>query len=41
MTPQIQAANLTNTFRSLARTPYVAAEVVYKLQGLRAKTSAS
>ena len=25
-------ANLTNTFRALARTPYVAAAVVYKLQ---------
>jgi hypothetical protein len=33
VTTQAQAANLTNTFRSLARTPYIAAEIVYKLQG--------
>jgi polysaccharide biosynthesis protein PslG len=33
VTPRVQAANITNTFRSLARTPYVAAEVLYKLQG--------
>jgi hypothetical protein len=32
VTPAVQATNLTNTFRALARTPYVAAEVVYKLQ---------
>jgi hypothetical protein len=32
VTPQVQAANLTNTFRALARTPYVAAALVYKLQ---------
>jgi hypothetical protein len=32
VTAQTQAANLTNVFRSLAHTPYVAAEVVYKLQ---------
>jgi Cellulase (glycosyl hydrolase family 5) len=32
VTPQIQAANLTNVFRSLARTPYVAATVLYGLQ---------
>jgi Cellulase (glycosyl hydrolase family 5) len=32
VTAQTQAVNLTNVFRSLARTPYVAAEVVYKLQ---------
>ena len=40
VTPQVQAANLANIFRSLARTPYVAAEVVYKLQGSAPKTSA-
>jgi len=33
VTPSMQAANLSDTFRSLARTPWVAAEVVYKLQG--------
>jgi hypothetical protein len=32
---QVQAANLTNVFRSLARTPWVAAEIVYELQGSR------
>jgi len=33
VTPQGQGVNLANAFRSLARTPWVAAEVVYKLQG--------
>jgi hypothetical protein len=33
VTPQTQALNITNTFRSLARTPYVAAEVLYQLEG--------
>ena len=33
VTPQIQATNLTNVFRALATTPYIAAEVVYDLQG--------
>ncbi len=33
VTPQTQAQNVTDTFRSLARTPYVAAEVLYQLQG--------
>jgi len=33
VTPSTQAANLSDSFRSLARTPWVAAEVVYKLQG--------
>jgi hypothetical protein len=33
VTTQTQAANLTNTFRALAHAPYVAAAVVYKLQG--------
>lgn len=37
VTAQTQASNLTNVFRSLARTPYVAAEVVYKLQGSAAE----
>jgi Cellulase (glycosyl hydrolase family 5) len=32
VTKQIQATNLTNTFRALAHTAYIAAEVVYKLQ---------
>jgi hypothetical protein len=32
VTPKVQAANITNLFRSLAHTPYVAAEVLYKLQ---------
>jgi hypothetical protein len=33
VTQRVQAANIASTFRSLARTPYVAAEVLYKLQG--------
>jgi hypothetical protein len=37
VTRQAQAANLTNTFRSLARTPWVAAEIVYELQGSRSE----
>jgi polysaccharide biosynthesis protein PslG len=32
VTAATQASNLTDAFRALARTPYVAAEVVYKLQ---------
>ncbi len=32
VTPKVQAANITNTFRSLVRTPYIAAEVLYGLQ---------
>lgn len=32
VTSATQALNLTNTFRSLARVPYIAAAVVYKLQ---------
>jgi len=32
VTPQIQARNLTNTIRALARSSYVAAAVAYKLQ---------
>ncbi len=37
VTPQVQAANITNLFRSLASTPYIAAELLYKLQGARAE----
>jgi hypothetical protein len=32
VTQQTQGTNLSNTFRALARTPYIAAEVVYTLQ---------
>jgi hypothetical protein len=32
VTPAVQAKNITNLYRSLARTPWVAAEVLYKLQ---------
>jgi hypothetical protein len=35
VTPAIQARNLANVLHSLARTPYVAAEVVYDLQDNR------
>lgn len=35
VTQQVQATNLKNVFRSLARTPWVAAEIVYSLQGTR------
>jgi hypothetical protein len=35
VTPQIQAKNLSNTLRALARSPFVAAAVVYKLQDSR------
>jgi hypothetical protein len=35
VTPHAQAANLANTYRSLARTRWVAAEVMYGLQGSR------
>ena len=35
VTPQIQAANITSVIRALARAPYVAAAVLYKLQGSR------
>jgi hypothetical protein len=37
VTPQTQALNITNTFRSLARTPYIAAETLYQLQGSTAE----
>jgi len=33
VTPQIQARNIADTFRSFARTPYIAADVLYQLQG--------
>jgi polysaccharide biosynthesis protein PslG len=33
VTARIQARNIADTFRSLARTPYVAAEVLYQLRG--------
>jgi hypothetical protein len=32
VSPGVQAQNITNLYRSLARTPYVAAEVLYKIQ---------
>ncbi len=32
VTAQVQAANLTNTIRALARAPYVAAAIAYKMQ---------
>jgi len=35
VTQQAQAANLANVFRSVARTPWIAAEIVYELQGSR------
>jgi hypothetical protein len=37
VTPQIQARNLSDTLRTLARTPFVAAAIVYKLQDSRAE----
>jgi hypothetical protein len=37
VTQKVQAANLINTLRALARNQYVAAEVVYKLQDSRAE----
>jgi polysaccharide biosynthesis protein PslG len=37
VTRQIQATNLSNVFRSLARTPWVAAEIMYELQGSRSE----
>jgi hypothetical protein len=35
VTPQTQAANLTNTYRALAHTPWVAADIMYGLKGSR------
>jgi hypothetical protein len=37
VTKQAQATNLANVLRSLARTPWVAAEIVYELQGSRSE----
>lgn len=37
VTPRAQATNITNMFRALARTPYIAADVLYKLKGSRAE----
>jgi hypothetical protein len=37
VTKQAQAANLANVLRSLAHTPWVAAEMVYELQGSRSE----
>jgi hypothetical protein len=37
VTSKVQATNVTNLFRSLARTPYVAAETLYDLQGSAAE----
>ncbi len=37
VTPQVQARNLSDTLRALARTPWVAAAVAYKLQDSRAE----
>jgi hypothetical protein len=37
VTPKIQATNITNLYRSLAHTPYVAAEALFQLQGSRAE----
>ena len=38
VTPRTQAQNVTNTFRALARAPYVAAAVLYKLQDTAAES---
>ena len=35
VTPQVQAQNITNLYRSLARTPYIAADLIYELQGTK------
>jgi polysaccharide biosynthesis protein PslG len=37
VTRRTQATNLANVFRSLARTPWVAAEIMYELQGSRSE----
>jgi hypothetical protein len=37
VTPRVQATNIANLFRSLARTPYVAAEVLYMLRGSKSE----
>jgi hypothetical protein len=36
VTPKIQARNITDTVRSLARSPYIAAEALYELEGSKA-----
>jgi Cellulase (glycosyl hydrolase family 5) len=38
VTPQVQAANITNLFRSLSRTPWISAEVLYELQGSKTES---
>jgi len=37
VTPKVQARNVTDIFRSLSRTPWIAAEVLYELQGSKAE----
>ncbi len=37
VTPQVQAANITNLYRSLSRTPYIAAMTLYQLDGSRSE----
>ena len=37
MTRAVQGENLVDIFRALARTPFVAADVVYELQGSQAE----
>jgi hypothetical protein len=38
VTPKVQARNIADVFRSLSRTPWVAAEVLYELQGSKAES---
>src|ERR1022692_2588369 len=35
VTPQVQSADMSNIYRSLARTPWLAAEIIYELRGSR------
>ena len=37
VTPRVQATNITNLFRSLAHVPYIAADVLYQLDGSRSE----
>jgi hypothetical protein len=37
VTPQTQATNLANVYRSVAHTPWVAAEIMYELRGSRSE----
>jgi hypothetical protein len=37
VTPQTQATNLSNVYRSVAHTPWVASEIMYELQGSRSE----